>query len=131
MLKELKKLLSKLRKQCACCQILVLIAIALVIRSILSNVDGFTGTSEFVLYHMKGCPHCTKMMPEWSKFEANNQTGIKTRKVEKSENPAEVSKHGITGFPTILLLNGSGDKVKAYNGPRTAEGLNSFCKQQS
>ena len=130
MLKMFKKLFHKSRKQCPCCQILVLIAIALVIRYILTHIDGFTGASEFVLYHMKGCPHCTKMMPEWSKFEANNQTGIKTRKVEKSENPSEVSKHGITGFPTILLLNG-GNKVKAYNGPRTAQGFNAFCKQHS
>jgi thiol-disulfide isomerase/thioredoxin len=93
--------------------------------------EGFTGANEFVLYHMKGCPHCTKMMPEWSKFESSNKSGVKTRSVEQSEVPNEIKKHGISGFPSLLLLDGKGNKIKDYNGPRTANAFAEFCSQNS
>ena len=115
------------------CSLATTIIMASLLYYVLNTVirEGFTGASEFVFYHMNGCPHCTNMMPEWSKFENSNNSGIKTRKVERGEAPDEVKKHGIKGFPSILLLDGNGDKIKAYNGPRTAEGFNSFCKQNA
>jgi len=96
-----------------------------------NSQEGFTGANEFVLYHMKGCPHCTKMMPEWSKFESSNKSGVKTRSVEQSQAPNEIKKHGISGFPSLLLLDGKGNKIKNYNGPRTANAFAEFCSQNS
>ena len=100
---------------------------------LLSNLfrEGFTGTNEFVLYHMKGCGHCAKMMPEWSKFEGSNKSGVKTRSVEQSQVPNEIKKHGISGFPSLLLLDGKGNKIKNYSGPRTANAFAEFCSQNS
>ena len=112
-----KKMLRDIRKQPFIVQALVIIGIAIAMRYLISSIEGYTGASEFVLYHMTGCPHCVNMMPEWSKFVSNNKTGVKTRKVEASDAPAEVKKHGVSGFPTILLLDGQGNKVKAYDGP--------------
>jgi hypothetical protein len=54
------------------------------------------------------------MMPEWSKFESSNDSGIKTRKTEQSEAPDEIKKHGIKGFPSLMLLDGNGNKIKDY-----------------
>jgi thiol-disulfide isomerase/thioredoxin len=93
--------------------------------------EGFTGASEFVFYHMNGCPHCTNMMPEWSKFESNNDSGIKTRKTEQGEAPDEVKKYGITGYPSLVLLDSNGDKIKDYKGPRTANAFAAFCSENS
>ena len=127
----LKKMLRNIRKQPFIVQVVLVVGIALAVRYLLSSIEGYTGASEFVLYHMKGCPHCTNMMPEWSKFVSNNKTGVKTRKVEASDAPAEVKKQGVSGFPTLLLLDGQGNKVKAYNGPRTAKGFSSFCSKNA
>ena len=128
----LKKLLRDISKPSFIVQALTIMGIALMVRCFLSTVvEGYTGASEFVLYHMKGCPHCVNMMPEWSKFVKNNNSGVKTRKVEASAAPAEVKKHGISGFPTMLLLDGQGNKVKAYDGPRTAQGFSSFCSKNA
>ena len=109
------------------------VIIACLIYFVLSNLfqEGFTGANEFVLYHMKGCPHCTKMMPEWSKFESNNKSGVKTRSVEQSQAPDEIKKLGISGFPSLLLLDGNGNKIKNYSGPRTANAFAEFCSQNS
>ena len=114
-----------------CCVATTVILLCLL--SYVSQVftEGFTGASEFVFYHMNGCPHCTNMMPEWSKFESNNDSGIKTRKTEQSEAPDEIKKHGIKGFPSLLLLDGNGDKIKNYSGPRTAAGFSSFCSENA
>ncbi len=110
----------------------VLLSVIILFCAVIGPVkEGFSGSNELVLYHMNGCPHCVKMMPEWAKFEKNNDTSIKTRKTERGEKPDEVKKHGIKGFPSVLLLDGNGDKVKSYEGPRTADGLLSFCKQNS
>jgi len=100
---------------------------------VLTNLyrEGFKGAKEFVLYHMKGCPHCVKMMPEWAKFVSGNKSGIKTRKVEQSQAQDEIKKHGISGFPSLLLLDGNGDKIKAYQGARTANAFASFCSQNA
>ena len=34
--------------------------------------EGFTGQGkEMVLFHMNGCGHCIKMMPEWDAFQSS------------------------------------------------------------
>lgn len=112
-----------------CCLAAVIILGSLLYLLAKSTLEGFEPASEFIFYHMNGCPHCTNMMPEWSTFVSNNNTSMKTRKVEQSEAPEEIKKHGISGFPALLLLDGKGNKVKTYDGPRTANSFASFVKQ--
>ena len=136
---KLKKCMSRdnnIVKAGACALIafvLVLLALrlGLVIFSSLTVKEGYTGASELLLLHMTGCPHCVKLIPEWQSFVSQNNTGIKTRSVEHSEDPALVKKYGVTGFPAILLLDSQGKKVKTYKGPRTSSGLLSFCEKNS
>ena len=93
--------------------------------------EGFKGRKELLLLHMEGCPHCVKLMPEWDKFKEMNDTSITTKVVEKDEDRSLVKKYGVEGFPTILLLDSNGNKLKTYNGPRTSQGLLDFCHQNS
>ena len=86
------------------------------------------GGSELVFYHMTGCGHCEKFMPVWDEFAAQNSSSIQTRKVERSEAPDEISRHGISGFPTVLLLDEAGNKVETYEGERTLEALNAYVE---
>jgi len=111
--------------------LLTAIRLGLELFSALTVKEGYTGASELLLLHMTGCPHCVKLIPEWQSFVSQNNTGIKTRSVERGEDPALVKKYGVTGFPTILLLDSQGNKVDTYKGPRTAAGLLSFCKKNS
>ena len=93
--------------------------------------EGFKGRKALLLLHMVGCPHCVKLMPEWDKFKEINDTSITTKAVEKDEDRSLVKRYGVEGFPTILLLDSNGDKLKTYNGPRTSKGLLDFCHQNS
>jgi thioredoxin-related protein len=89
------------------------------------------GRKELLLLHMEGCPHCVKLLPEWDNFTNMNDTNITTKSVERNDDQALVKRYGVKGFPTILLLDENGDKLKTYDGPRTAQGLLDFCHQNN
>jgi len=93
--------------------------------------EGFKGRKALLLLHMEGCPHCVKLMPEWDNFTKMNDTSITTKSIEKDEDRSLVKRYGVEGFPTILLVDSNGDKLKTYSGPRTAQGLLDFCHQNS
>ena len=89
------------------------------------------GSKELLLMHMNGCGHCERLMPEWKKFETNNNSGISTRAVEISDGQDLAKKYNVNGFPTILLLGKNGKKLDTYDGPRTADGLSSYCNKNA
>ena len=93
--------------------------------------EGFKGRKALLLLHMEGCPHCVKLMPEWDNFTKMNDTSITTKSIEKDEDRSLVKRYGVEGFPTILLVDSNGDKLKTYSGPRTAQGLLDFCHQNN
>ena len=109
--------------------ILFVIAVICAFNYLTSFQENFEASNELVLFHMNGCGHCKKLMPEWKKFEANNNSEIKTRAVEVNEDPDLIKKHKVDGFPTILLLGENGKKLDTYDGPRTADGLLSYCNK--
>lgn len=96
----------------------------------LAGIEGLANQKELVFIHMDGCGHCKNMMPEWAKATKKNNTNIRMRKVERSEEdgPALCNKFNISGFPTIILLSG-GEKVKEYDGDRKSDALLEFLRQ--
>ena len=68
-------------------------------------------------------------MPEWDAFEKENNSNIQTKKLEQSEAGDLLQKHGIGGFPTIMLLDHNNNKVADYVGARSKSGLLDFCKK--
>jgi thiol-disulfide isomerase/thioredoxin len=111
--------------------LLFLVAIILSTLIPAHSLEGFEGNKELLLLHMNGCGHCEKLMPEWQQFTNNNNTNIKTRDVEMSEDPSLMDKYKVNGFPTILLLGENGKKLDTYDGPRTADGLLSYCNKHN
>ncbi len=112
--------------------LLILIAAIIAFNLLCNTKEGFTGQKELVLVHMNGCGHCKKMMPDWEKCKQANDTEIKMRAVEMSEGdgPELCKKHNIKGFPTIVLLDESGEKISDYDGERTKDSMLEFLKQQ-
>ena len=138
-LKGVKKFLdSNLKNTNGIVTCVVILALCYIIVRALLNVhiysrrEGLHGQKELLLLHMEGCPHCVKLMPHWAAAAEGNKTGITMRAVEHKEGdgPALCKKHNVTGFPTILLLEG-GKKLKTYNGPRTTPGLLGFMNQNA
>ena len=113
--------------------VLYILLIGIIVNMLLKSYvkkEGFKGRKALLLLHMEGCPHCVKLMPEWDKFTEMNDTSIATKSVEKDEDRSLVKRYGVEGFPTILLVDSNGDKIKTYNGPRTSQGLLDFCLQR-
>ena len=87
------------------------------------------GKKILCLFHMKGCGHCEKMMPEWDKFSAENDTDVVTKKIEQGSNHPWLEKYKIQGYPTIKYISDNG--TIDYDGKRDATAFKEFCKSQS
>ena len=89
---------------------------------------------------MKGCPHCEKFNPQWKKFAAKAK-GIEVEDpVEaNSKKMAEYKDLGVSGYPSVILVDGSGKKIASLDekekelkdagvDARTQAGLNKFVE---
>jgi hypothetical protein len=96
-----------------------------------STSDLFTqqGGASLLYFYMDGCGWCEKFNPEWSAFDrqyraALDAAHVKAEKVNGSSDP-RATKHGVTGFPTIVLVTADG-AAHRYEGERTAAALAAF-----
>lgn len=143
MLKELQKEMTKIflpktKRVPTCMVYLSYVVVAIVIYAIYDiffkgrRFEGYDNPNKILtFFSMEGCGHCNKMKPEWDNFSKNNTTSIKTKIIDSNSPEFEEhsKKHDIKGFPTILLLNEKGDKLKDYDGGRNSEELHKFCKE--
>ena len=137
LLKPVKELLALFKKQNNVVKGLLIVSVIIIGQYVMSQLrwnlfsrtytEEFSGKkgSELVFCHMIGCGHCKTMMPEWDKFAQENK--IKTRKIEVNENPDFMTKHGVTSFPTVLLLDSNENKVDEYKGKRDASSLAEYA----
>lgn len=95
------------------------------------GMENGSSIKELVFIKMNGCPACDSMQDEWNKFQQNHPENIKVTQTEREDVRAQelIDKHNVTGFPTILLLDENGNKVKDYDGERTAQAFKKFCKE--
>ena len=92
-------------------------------------LENFGNPESLVYFHMDGCGHCKKFNPTWDKFASSYNGSLKIKKLERKEAGEDMlQKYQVQGFPTILLLDGQGNK-KEFDGERTVAGLESFTKQ--
>lgn len=92
-------------------------------------IEGLTNKKTLVYFYMNGCGHCKNFMPEWDSFQKSYKGPIGVKKVEASEDQSLVSKLHVSGFPTVLLLDGKNNKIDEFNGQRTEKDLTQFCKK--
>jgi thiol-disulfide isomerase/thioredoxin len=73
-------------------------------------------------YYMNGCPWCDKFMPEWDTYQQQaSAQGVTCRKIEASDAGDALSKYGIKGFPTVIIIRDG--QASEYEGDRTAAAL--------
>ena len=127
---KFKKFLNK-NTHIVCLIVLIIIG-GYLVNFYMRSREGYEGQKELLLLHMEGCPHCVKLMPHWNAASKDNKTSIKMRVLERNEPGAKkiIQKNKVKGFPTILLRGG--DKtIDTYNGPRTKQGLVSYCQKNA
>jgi len=87
----------------------------------------------FVIYFAHWCPHCQMLTPELIKLDKylyknrNKLTGPVARVSDEHVGELEVFNQP-NGFPTIVILDGKGEKKKDFDGSRTMEGFLTFLK---
>lgn len=84
--------------------------------------------SKIALFHSNNCIHCTRFQPTWNEISqrlgANECPGIACESYKDNEIPES---ENITGYPTIRLYGGDGQKYEWY-GPRDASIILSLLK---
>ena len=90
--------------------------------------ENFGNPVSCTYYYMEECGHCKRFNPEWNTFVQTYTGPVKLRKVSATEAGSELEKYGITGFPTILIVDENGDHDN-YTGPRTSEALIKFLNK--
>jgi thiol-disulfide isomerase/thioredoxin len=116
----------------------VILGLLVLLRFISTNgTEGFAdqpAAAMFTLYYADWCPHCKTVKPAFQEFAKNGFVSVagqnvKVRMVEQSENPEEISKKGIKGFPTFMLETADG-KTYEHTGERTPDGYLKFLADQ-
>lgn len=69
------------------------------------------------------CGHCKTFKPIWNQFKQKYGKVIDMREVNADKDASIIENLNVSGFPTVILLNG---KRIEMDGPRTMEGLESF-----
>jgi thioredoxin-related protein len=116
------------------CLLVIFFINALKIHNIMNinfGVENFEndGTKKLVYYYWEDCGHCKKFMDKWDEFcvqNAENSNPVQTLKIEKSDAGADLDKYNVQGYPTIILIDGQGNKIKEFTEHRSVENLLAF-----
>ena len=123
-----KKLMKSINLEHVVIAILVIVLIVLVVVYVNKNNEGFSrDTATLYFFHVDWCPHCTTAKK--TTFDGgSNETKIKNTKTKdgnsvelvkvdcegSDEEKALAKKHGVSAFPTVILV--FGEKTEELKG---------------
>lgn len=84
-----------------------------------------------LLIHAEWCGHCRTLLEKggaWDQLKVA-LPGVTFVDLEESNATAEIAKYGVTGFPSIRIIDASGTSVVEYDGARDAETMKAFIMQ--
>lgn len=67
-----------------------------------------SGKDQILAFFMNGCPHCDRVMPQWSSYK-QSATDVETCEYEVSSAPNVCKTYGITGFPSFVRADAAGN----------------------
>mmetsp|Transcript_14844 Transcript_14844/g.27836 ORF Transcript_14844/g.27836 Transcript_14844/m.27836 type:complete len:200 (+) Transcript_14844:40-639(+) len=83
----------------------------------------------FVKFFAPWCTHCKNMAKDFHKVAQEPlPDGIRVGRVDSTKNPALNKRFGISGYPTLLMLNDEGKDIRSYSGDRSFSSLLEFAK---
>ena len=87
-----------------------------------------------VLFYAPWCGHCKTMKPEYErlreKYKKNSNKNVVM--INCDDHKEVASKAGVQGFPTLRLYkNPKDDKYVDYEGPRTADAIDTYLSDNS
>ena len=98
----------------------------------LSPYEGFASSGPmFYMFGVDWCPHCTSAKPEFLALGSTKTIdgkSVEMRFVNPEKEPEAAADFEIDGYPTLYLVQSSGQKVK-YQGPRTTDGFLHFLQK--
>ena len=120
---------------------IVLISAVFIVALLIANKDkikeGFFNSYKkysVEYYYMDGCGHCIDFNESgiWEQLNSLEWVNVSLKKYNRSDNLERVTQMKISGFPTILIVDNSGDKPKilsSFEDARTYEKLVHFIKE--
>ncbi len=79
-----------------------------------------------VLFYAPWCPHCKSMMGDWQKLQEEAGKDMEIVKINCDEKPELAERHGVKGFPTIILFK-DGKKIH-FEGSRNIQNFKKFIE---
>ncbi|KAK9124273.1 hypothetical protein Sjap_013875 [Stephania japonica] len=95
------------------------------------NFSEFVERTQFVMveFYATWCGHCQALAPEYAAAATELKGVAALAKIDATEENDLAQKYDVQGFPTIFFFV---DGVhKAYNGPRTKEGIVAWIKKKT
>ncbi|XP_022990618.1 protein disulfide-isomerase-like [Cucurbita maxima] len=103
-----------------------------------SNFSDVVAKHDFIVveFYAPWCGHCMKLAPEYEKAASilsSHDPPIVLAKIDVNEesNRGLAGQFEIRGFPTIKILRNGGKSSQDYKGPREADGIVDYLKQQN
>jgi len=94
--------------------------------------EGFASSGPvFYMFGVDWCPHCTSTKPEFLALGTTKTIGgksVEMRFVNPEDEPEAAAGFAIEGYPTLVLVQSSGQKIQ-YKGGRTTDGFLKFLEQ--
>lgn len=114
--------------------ITIAVVVAVLIYVLWPSHEGFNSdTKSLVLFYAPWCPHCKSLLPIWDNLQEKHKSSgqVQIGKVDCDKNEEEAKKHGIQGYPTIILFK-QGKKVATFDeADRSQEAIEKFLESNN
>jgi thioredoxin domain-containing protein 5 len=86
----------------------------------------------FVMFFAPWCGHCKRLGPAWQALanasDGGGLDGAKVARVDCSRHSALCTKYAVRGFPTLLLFEKGGHKIRKHIAGRDLDSLTAFAR---
>lgn len=94
------------------------------------NIDAVTSDAKisyFIKFFAPWCGHCKNMAADWESFATTNtDESLRVAEVDCTTDADACQKHGVRGYPTVLLFNGDAKNPIKFQGARNKAAFTEF-----
>lgn len=90
-------------------------------------IGGSNGKPSLILYKAEWCGYCKNFKPAWKELK-QKYSNISFKEYDANVHSDKMTQENIKGYPTIHLINKSGEKVE-YSGQRDVQNITNFLSK--